>query len=508
MEEEKLKIIVTVFTFIVIALPFLNIIFNLFISNFSLSDLLILLDHRLIKIFLRSVGTCLLVGILSTLVGFLVAYFLEFTDVKYKKIWRWLLFSPFIIPTYLFTFSWLGFLGKRGTFTTLTFFNVPINIYNIPFLVFILTLSLFPIPMFLISLGMRSIDENILNAGRISNEKKVFKKIILPLMKPYLIVSTFIVFSLAMSEYTTPSFLRINTYQNEVFIQLAAFYNVKRAIIYSVPLLLLTSLLSLSSFKTIGMKYATITGSFKRRRFVKNLSKLSKVFVYLFFSLLLFFSLIVPTIMLLIESKLSLFYGFSKAKNEILNSLIVSVPSSFFITFFSFFIFYFFKNSRILDILIVAPLTLSAPVIAISLISLYSNTPLYGTLALLILGYTIRFLPFSILTLSPFVARISKSLEDSAKLVTQNFFKVFLKILLPLSKNGFVSSFVLAFILCLTEVSLTLMLAPAGFQTLPMRIEIVMHYANYRLVASLTLILLSLIFPLYLIYCTVSRWDT
>jgi len=131
--------------------------------------------------------------------GFILAYILEFTNIKHPNLWKSFLFMPFLIPPYFFVFSWLGFLGKRGTFASITFQNVGINVYNPAFLILFLTSSFFPIAMFIISLGLNNIDENLVDAGRLSNPKKVVGKIILPMLKPHLLASFFIVFSLTIS---------------------------------------------------------------------------------------------------------------------------------------------------------------------------------------------------------------------------------------------------------------------------------------------------------------------
>ena len=145
-------------------------------------------------------------------------------------------------------FSWLGVLGKRGTFIDIVFPNLSLDIYNPLTVIFFLLMSFFPISMFIISLGLKNIDENLIDAGKLSNSRKLTSKIIIPLIKPHLLIACFFVFILSVSEYIVPSFLRVNVYSSEVFAQLAAFYDLKRAIVYSLPLIFLAILIS-------GLKY-------------------------------------------------------------------------------------------------------------------------------------------------------------------------------------------------------------------------------------------------------------
>jgi len=511
MKENHFKILTIFIVFLLVFLPFINLFMYVFFLNFQLSNIEDLwnfvafsLDKRLVNIFLRTIVIGSLTATFSIILGFALAYLLEFVNIKHPNIWRAVLFTPFLIPAYFFVFSWLGFLGKRGTFTSITFQNIQIDVYNPAFLIFFLTLSFFPIAMFIISLGLKNINMNLIDAGRLSKSKKVLKKIILPLIKPHLIASFFIVFSLTVSDYTTSSFLRINTYQGEIFDQLAVFYNTKMATIYSIPLLLFSFGVSFCFYYYLkGKRFVTISGMSRKKVIFVKLKNYEKVLVYTFFLSLLLFSLGIPILMLFIESEFQFSTALLATKNELISSLVIGGVSSLLITILGFFIFHFFKENNLLNLIIIFPLTIPATVIGISLIDLYSTTPIYGNVVLLIICYITRFLPFSILILSPFLTQLSQNLEESAKLSTGNFLKIFWKILLPLSKGGFVLSFIIVFILCLTEISITQMLAPAGFQTLAMRIDTLMHYANYSFVASLSLILLILIIFLYSIYIIV-----
>jgi len=493
-----------IFLFVPILFPSLqptnlNSLWNYIIFSFN---------SRIVTIFFRTILIGLLTSIVAGAIGLILAILLEYTNLPSRKLFKFLLFTPFLIPPYLFTFSWMGLLGKRGTFTDIIFQNIPLNIYNPFAMVILLSLSYFPIAMFIISLGLRNIDRNIVDSARLSNRKKLMRRIVLPLIKPHFLIACFFVFVLTISEFTVPAFLRVNVYSSEIFAQLSAFYDLRRAVIYSLPLVVLAVLLAGSiHFYFRNKPFATISSFFKTKVEFITLTKHQKVIAYSSILLLLLVSLLIPASILVIESETSFFDAVSSARVQISNSFLVSLSGAAAVTFMGFFTYYFFKNRRSLITLISFPLAISSPIIGISLINVYNNLqiPVYGTIWMIILSYLLRFLPFSVFIFSSFFPQISPSIEESARLSNSGFFKRIYKIILPLTKGGVLSSFLIIFILCFGEVGLTQMVTPPGFQTLSMRIETLMHYASYSYVASLSLFFLILVFFAYALHLLAYR---
>jgi len=489
--------------FLFIFLPYVYLFFYLFFPNFKFVGLNSLAEYiqlifsiRLFKILFRSLGIGIATAFTSTLVGLTLALILECTDLPASNLWKKLLFLPFLLPSYLFVFTWLGFLGKRGTFTTLTFPNIPINVYNPFFLIFFLTLCFFPFPMFLISLGLRNLNQNLIDAAKIYNSKKILR-LVLSLIFPHVLVAFFITFSFVVSEYMVPSFLRINTYQNEIFIQLATFYDVRKATFYSLPLLFIFSLTFLLMYKYFNQNlYFSISSNFRRSLKIWRLTGFKKFLTYVFLIILLLLSIGIPAFVLIIESEGKFLSALTLARWEFLNSIALSFLSAFLVTCSAILILYFFSDRKILNLFIIFPLMIPSPLLAISLIVLTSSF-FQQTFLPLLLAYLSRFLPFSLLISLPFFIQIQKNLFEAARLSTSSSFKILRKILFPLSKKSFLNSFILVFILCFSEILITQLLIPPGFQTLALRIETLLHYGNYSFVASLNLISLIFILILY-----------
>lgn len=300
-------------------------------------------NSRIVTIFFRTILIGLLTSIVAGSIGLILAILLEYTNLSNRKLFKFLLFTPFLIPPYLFTFSWMGLLGKRGTFTDMIFQNIPLNIYNPFAMILLLSLSYFPIAMFIISLGLKNLDRNIVDSARLSNRKKLMRRIVLPLIKPHLLIACFFVFVLTISEFTVPAFLRVNVYSSEIFAQLSAFYDLRRAVIYSLPLVVLAVLLAGSiHFYFRNKPFTTISSFFKSKTEFITLTKSQKVITYSSILLLLLVSLLIPTSILVIESEASFFDAVSSASVQISNSFLVSLSGAVAVTFMGFFTYYFF----------------------------------------------------------------------------------------------------------------------------------------------------------------------
>lgn len=497
---KNIKYITFILLFILIFLPIIHLFSSIFLSKvvfYEFIEFTSFLKRRVGRIFLRSIIIGVTTSLLSTAIGFSFALLFECTNLSKKRFLYFILFLPFLIPAFLIAFSWIILSEGRASLI------IPFNFYNEIGVVLFLTLSFFPIGMIISSLGLRNIDASYIEAGILFNKRKIISRIVLPLVKQHLIISCFFIFFLALSEYTVPAFLMVNTYQNEIFNQFAAFYNLTQAVILSFPLLLLDIILVLIMFLYLKNKSFLTVTSFKKtwKPFIK-LSKSWERISYLYFFLILLFSFFIPVSSLLYESKLEFFNAIVLSKNSILNSIWITSLSSALLTFLSFFVSYSFKDSKFIILVISLPLALSSPIIGISLINLFSNLPLpiYGSYAILIIGYLVKFLPFGVFIFSSFISQISNSLKEVGEMFTSNEFKILFKIFLPLLKPAFFSTFIISFIFIFGEIGITQLLSPPGFQTLTQRIEVIMHYGDYKTVSSLSLIVFLLIFlfiPLY-----------
>ncbi len=514
MNEKSIKFLVFSLFFIIIILPILNLFASIFsiqllYDSSAITSLVnyisFFYDPRLITIFARTLIFAFGTAILCLCIGVPMAFLFEGTNLPGKSFLRIISYLPLLIPPYISTIAWMEFLGARGDLVSI---SLPFSIYNLHTAIIIMSLSMFPIVTLLTSLAIRNLDSKLEEAANlITNKKNVLKKITLPLIKPQILIAGFFVFILTLSEYGVPSMLRINTYSNEIFAQFSAFFNLESAVILSLPLVFLAMvLITIYNFWLKDKSFVTISTNSNRKNNLLELSKPQKIISLIFVISIITLAFFIPVSVLLIESKLKLIEALILAHNQIFNSFWLAILGAGLMTFFGFFVAYFSKNSKYMDLVILLPIAIPSSIIGISLIYFWNNpiaNLVYTTFIIIILGYLIQFLPFVVKTFSPFLNQISDSIEESAKLARAGFFKRMFKIELPLVKQGIIAGFVVGFILCLRDLGATLLIAPPGIQTLPCRIETLMHYGNAEMVSSLSIILiLMILIPIVILLLT------
>ncbi len=508
----------TFILFIFFVLVFLTLFFPLFymlissyikLHYFSLFDpkqwslyFTVFLDHRELILFSRTLILGLGTVFISLILGFSLAFLFERTNMPFKKILKILCFIPLLIPPYIITISWMQMFGNGGYLSKLP-------IYNMPTVILILSLSYFPIAMFLISAGLKRIGSGLEDAARlISGPKKSFFKITLPLLLPYIISAALFIFVLAVSEFGVPMLLHQNVFVSEIFYQFGAFFDHEKAAAMTFPLITLFFFFILIYGLYLGKKsFKSVKRAINKKQIL--LSGKLKIFSLSFVFLILSFSFLIPIISLFYVSSVQGFiYAAKTSYYSLFNSLWLSVLGASIITLFSFFIAYLLNHislikKRVMETSLILPAIVPSAVVGISLIRTW-NTSLtslvYGSFLIVLLGYLTRFLPFGIKIMSSNFEQLNSSIEESAVLTGSSFSKIAGKIIVPLLMPGILVTWVISFIFCIRELGTTLLVSPAGLETLPIRIYNLVHYASPESVASLCLMLIfSVIIPLALI---------
>lgn len=91
---------------------------------------------------------------------------------------------------------------------------------------------------------------------------------------------------------------------------------------------------------------------------------------------------------------------------------------------------------------------------------------LYGTMTLMILISIVKYLPFATRAGTSTMMQINQELEEAGLVKGAGFFARFKKILIPLSKRGFMSGFLLIFISAMKELDLLVLLSTPSTSTL------------------------------------------
>lgn len=197
-------------------LPLLSILWpTVFPEGFSLSSYLSFFqDEYYMEILIRTIRIAIVATIVCIILGVPTAYFISRCEAKWKGILIAISIFPMLTNSVVRSFAWINILGKNGVINNfllgIGLIEEPIGMLYTEFSVLIGTIYLFLPIMIMTLVGvMDHIDNDMMEAAESlgASKLKAFIKIVLPLSVPGIITGAVLVFTGALTAYTTPQLL-------------------------------------------------------------------------------------------------------------------------------------------------------------------------------------------------------------------------------------------------------------------------------------------------------------
>lgn len=200
---------------ILAAVSFMGFRSGLIVREFTVAHYVkFLTDPFYLQILLTTGRIALSVGVLTTIIGYPVAYFLARTKSRWKGLLLALVLAPELSGVVLRTYGWLVILEDRGMVNTLLkswgLITEPIKlVHNTTGVIIGMTHVLIPFAILALMASIQSIDPTLeqaamnLGAGRL----RTFLRITLPLSTPGVLGAFFLTFSVSAGAYATPAIL-------------------------------------------------------------------------------------------------------------------------------------------------------------------------------------------------------------------------------------------------------------------------------------------------------------
>lgn len=171
-------------------------------------------DEYMMGIFYRTLRISLISSIICMVIGVPVSYYISKTSEKIRGLIIALTVFPILTNSVVRSFAWMSILGKNGIINTillkLNVINEPLSLIYTEGAIIVGTVYIF-LPLMIISLlgVMENIEIDLLEAAESlgAGKIKAFFNVIFPLSLPGLIVGTVLVFTGALTAYTTPQLL-------------------------------------------------------------------------------------------------------------------------------------------------------------------------------------------------------------------------------------------------------------------------------------------------------------
>jgi iron(III) transport system permease protein len=427
-------------------------------------------------------------ALLATLIGMPLGLALARVALPSKPVWRIALSAPVLLPPYVVGLAWVHLTGSAGSEWT----------YSLPGAVLVLGLVFYPLSMLATEIAARRIEPCLEEAALVvASPGRVVRRITLPLITPSIAAAALVIFVLAISEFGVPGLLRVRVFTTEVFTAFAALYDFSRATILALPLLGLSIVGAAVAAALVGERLIVT------RRGSSGAPPLAfegwTVGASTAAVCVLVIALALPLAVLTrqalgVESWSAVVQGSGEA---IRNSLTLAAFGATVVTFLALWMGYGrARMSRrfgvIVDVLFVVLFAVPSTVVGVGLIGVWNRAgvlgDVYGTQGMLVLAYLARFVPVAALGLAAAIRYVPLSHEEAAAVAGAGWWRATSRIVLPQLTLALSATWVVVFILAFGELGASILVAPPGEATLPIRVYTIIANTPPAYVAALALL--------------------
>ena len=480
-----------------------------------------LFQARLWKLFGNTLALVIAVTIGALVTGVTMAWLTERTDLPGRKIFRWMLAMPLAIPAYIGGIVHLVLLRPRGGVIPQFLGDVfgqpvptpsPLGFWGAAF---ILTLFMYPYVYLLSGAAFRTLHASLEEASRVFGRTPIqtLFQVTLPAIRPGLTAGALLVALDILAEYGTVALLRYETFSSAIFVQLSGRYDRSAASVLSGILVALAIAILWSELRLQGKARFTQMES-NWRPAPPMLLGSWRVPAFLFVTGVVSASLLVPVVVLLVwsmqafldpKTMTTLFHTGSQGFGSyVWNSLwsssaaaVIAVMLSIPVALLS--IRYPNRFSKFISRLCQVGYAIPGVVIALSLVLLVNRSLpfLYATPFVVVIAYVLRHMPQAVRASESALNQLSPSLEEASRTLGRTSLQTLIQVTLPLILPGLLAGGSLVFLTSLKELPATLLLRPAGFDTLAVRVWVWAGEGFYFQAAPAALLLvLAAAFPL------------
>jgi iron(III) transport system permease protein len=461
----------------------------------------------------------------TAVLGTLLAWLVERTTLPGRVVWRWLLALPLGVPPYVAAVCYITLLRPSGLLEdwlvaygltrqgTLPFRSI----FGLGGSALVIILCTYPYVFLLVSAALRQGSHHFEELARVSglSSWQRFRQVVLPLVRPSVGAGALLAVLYTLADFGVVALMRYQTFSTAIYIQFTGRLDRSGAAVLSLPLIALT-LLVLAGEGYLNRKSNVQIGRSWKPVLPSPLGRwrgIALVFVVGVCGL----ALVLPLGLLVMwtlqgladQSELSRIYGtgrnaiFPAAWNSVwisalaatLTMLLALAPALLVVQLPG-------RVSRAVALFCQSGYALPGVVVALSLVLLINRSLpwLTGTVLAILAAYVIRFLPQGFQAAHTAARTISPGVAEAARTLGHAPRSTLWRVTLPLMMPGLASGWAMVFLTTMKELPATLLLRPAGFDTLPVRIWIPANEAVYTEAAPAALLLvLCALLPLALL---------
>jgi len=514
-----------------ILLPILYVMTGLFRTpnaNWSTVKQYLLTDY-----ILGSAKLVLTTGVLATLLGVVLAWLIAGYKFPMRTFFRWALLLPLAVPPYIAAYTYSTMTSYTGVIqaTLRNEFNVKlqpgiIEVMSLRGAIFVLTLFLFPYVFMIVYSFLARQSASYIENGKLLGYHGVslLIKVVLPIARPAIISGLVLVVFEVLSDYGVANYFGVQTISTAIFQTWFGMYDVDSALrIAAWLMVIVVGIFVMERFFRRNRRYA-VTTTQNRPLALQQLKGAKAWFAFLFCMIVFLIAFLVPVVQLIVWSlwtyeKVWTIQFLSLIGNTVSGAVIATVIVLLFSLFAA-------RTVRMLPStwsyavarLMTAGYAVPGAIIAIGVLAVCIQadawlSPIYHllgepegslvlsmSLAMLIIGYVIRFMATGFHAIEAGYEKTPRSYSEASQMLGRGSIRTFLTVEFPLIKGAVLTGAVLTFVEVVKELPLTLLLRPFNHETLATRtFQYAMDERIYEAaLPSLLLILISLVSVLFL----------
>jgi iron(III) transport system permease protein len=451
----------------------------------------VLTEQRQLRLLAGSTALGAGASLLATLLGAPLGLLLARSDVRGKAGWRLALVVPLVVPPYVLALAWTSLAGTAGMPAEWT--------YSLSGAAVVLGVSNYPLVMLATEAAARRVEAALEEAALlVAPPRRVAMRITLLLIAPAVAAAALVVFVLAVSEFGVPGLLRVNAFTTEVFTAFAALYDFGAATALSAPLLAVTLLAAIAAAALTGE--ARLTSRHASRTGLPLRLGRWRPLLEALLLLVLFFCAFLPLLLLALEAgSLRRFASALEGSGDaVTNSIVLSAIGATLAVALALLPGYARARAKsrrgghLADLLFIALFAVPGTVVGVGLIGLWNRPGMAGAIyaspIIIVLAYLARFTPVAALLVAAGVQQIPASFEEAAAVAGASWGRTLARIVLPNLKTSLAAAWVVAFIFSFSEIGATILIAPPGESTLPVRVYTLIANTPSGNVAALALV--------------------
>lgn len=403
------------------------------------------------------------------------------TDLPGRRFWAVAAALPLVLPSYVMAYLLVSILGPKGllqqTLFPLTGIEKFPQIYGFPGAFLAMTLMSYPYTLLTVRAALRRLDPSLVEAARSLGLSpwRAFWQITLPHLRPAIAAGSLLVSLYVLRDFGAVTMMRYTTFTRLIYQQYQSFSDRALAAVLAVVLVAITAVLLYLEHRSRGKAHYARHSAGAARQMPLVILGWWKVPALLFVGSVVFVALVLPTAGLVYwlwrgwGSEMALTGLWQPSWNSLMASAgtaVLALVAALPITFLA------VKRpnrfSHLLEHLTYSGYALPGIVIALAFVffGIRYTPALYQTLPMLLIGYTVLFIPQAAGAARTSLVQLPSTLEEAGRTLGHTRWQIFGRITLPLLQPGLLAGFGLVFLTCMKELPATLLLSPLGFETL------------------------------------------